>query len=207
MLHGADVSLWQTSTPTAEQFDFLIVKASEGKTIKDKRFRQHMDAFSKSGGQLFGAYHYAITGNKPEDDAKNFLSVVKTRKELGQSMILALDLEGKDLTQYKPIDGCATAYDWARKWLDIVYEATGIKPVLYISASYTKHCKKILDGDYGLWVAHWNVHSPSTGVYPFYALWQTGIKSNLDRDVFNGSRTQYLKYCKSNKEVVKNEKI
>lgn len=200
MLYGCDVSIWQDYTPTDKGFDFIIAKASESNFI-DKRFKQHLDDCKKAGIDLVGAYHYARTTNTPKTDADTFIKAIKSRKELGQSMILALDLEGKDLTGYKPIDGCATAYDWARKWLDIVYEATGIKPVLYISASYAKYCKVIIDGDYGLWVAHWGVHSPAKGVWPFWAFWQTGVVNNLDRDCFNGTRTQYLKYCKSNKEV------
>lgn len=200
MLYGCDVSIWQAETPVNKGFDFIIAKASESDFI-DKRFKQHLDNAKKAGIDLVGAYHFARTIHTPQAEADTFLKAIKTRKELGQNMILALDLEADYLNKYKPIDNCATAYDWARKWLDIVYEATGIKPVLYISASHTKNCKTILDGDYGLWVAHWGVHSPNIGCYPFYAFWQTGVVANLDRDVFNGTRTQYLKYCKSNKEA------
>lgn len=187
MLKGYDVSHWQTKIP-AGQYDFLICKASEGKTTKDKAFKKHLESARAKGIDLLGAYHYARTNNTPEEDAKNFLNAIKDVPELRTNLLLALDLEGIDLKRKGSIE-------WAKKWMDIVYENTGIKPVIYIQGSYTKKIKLLKDADYGLWVAHWNVSHPATGVYPAWALWQYKA-SGYDFDYFNGNRIQYLKYCK-----------
>lgn len=192
-LTGCDVSLWQATTQIKGTNDFCIVKASEGNTIKDPKFHQHLDRCKFVNIGLVGAYHYAHTADKPEEDAALFLHQIHTRAELGENMILALDLEGEDLAR-------ANSLEWSRRWLDIVYADTGIKPLLYTSASYTKKMGIIVEGDYGLWVAHWNVKKPSTGAWPFWAVWQYTVENNaLDLDYFNGTKEQYLKYCKSDK--------
>ena len=189
MLKGLDVSLWQANNTINALYDFAIVKASEGYNIKDRSFNNHLDRAKYVGMELVGAYHYARTHEDVTQNAANFLDVITKREELGKNMLLALDLEGEDINR-------PGAWDWARSWLDIVYNATGIRPVLYISGSYTPKGKKILDGNYGLWVAHWGVNKPKTGVWPFWAVWQySNSNGRLDLDYFNGTKEQYLKYC------------
>lgn len=187
-LSGCDMSLWQENTRVTPEFDFIIFKASEGASIGDPTFNAKLDRALALGIECVGAYHYARTTNTPETDAVNFLRRIKARPELGHNMMLALDIEGKDLQR-------AGSIDWCKKWLDIVYKETGIKPVVYISASYTKYCQKLADADYGLWVAHWNVKQPKISAWPFWAVWQTEVRDNLDRDVFAGTKEQFLKYC------------
>lgn len=192
-LIGCDVSHWQQNNRITADFDFIICKASEGASCGDKTFYQKLDRCAAVGVDLVGAYHYARTTNTPETDAVNFLRRIQARPELGKNMLLALDLEAEDLKR-------AGSITWARKWLDLVYAETGIKPLLYISASHTKDCQLIADGDYGLWVAHWGVKKPTVNAWKFWAVWQYAVQDNLDRDYFAGTKEQYLKYCKSDKE-------
>lgn len=194
MLKGYDISHWQNVIPD-EDYDFLICKATEGKSYKDKSFKKHLENARKRGINLLGAYHFAKTNNDPEDDARNFYNAIKDVPELRKSLLLALDLEGIDIKR-------KNAYEWARKWLDLVYAETGIRPLIYVSGSFTKYLKPILDGNYGLWVAHYKVSVPRTGVYKTYALWQY-TSQPYDKDYFNGSISQYLAYCKSDKGGLK----
>lgn len=191
-LSGCDMSLWQPDSRVTSEFDFIIFKASEGASIGDPTFISKLEKAKVVGVDLVGAYHYARTTNTPETDAVNFLRRIQGRPELGNNMILALDIEGADLQR-------AGAVHWCRRWLDIVYAETGIKPVVYVSASYTKQFTEVVEGDYGLWVAHWNAKKPTVNAWPFWAVWQYEVRDNLDRDYFAGSKEQYLKYCKSNK--------
>lgn len=192
-LVGCDMSLWQDDTRVTADYDFIIFKASEGASIGDPTFNSKLNRAKTVGVDLVGAYHYARTTNTPETDAENFLRRIQARPELGHNMILALDIEGEDLNKSGSIA-------WCRKWLDIVYNATGIKPVVYISASYTKYCADLFAGDYGLWVAHWGVKNPKVDAWTFWAFWQYEVRDNLDRDYFNGSKEQFLKYCKPTKK-------
>lgn len=188
MLYGYDISHWNTHAPA--DCDFLIVKASEGETYKDPAFNRHLDSAKIHQIKLCGAYHYAKTNTDVEKNVDNFLKVVSSREEFGESMILALDIEGEDIKR-------KNCWDWVLQWCQLVFEKTGIRPLVYTSASYTSKMKKLYENNFGLWVAHWNVEKPVIKVYPFWAIWQySNGGGKLDADVFNGTVEQYLKYCK-----------
>ena len=189
MLKGIDISHYQKSTIIKPSFDFVICKASEGEHMQDKDFAKHLNYAKKQGITLFGAYHYAKTKTDPLKNAQNFLDAVCKRAELGDCLLLALDIEGTDMTNQNSIAWCLT-------WLKEVERVTGIKPVVYTSATHCNKLKPILENNNGLWVAHWGAEKPNTGVYPFWALWQYKVEVNLDFDYFNGNRSQYLKYCR-----------
>lgn len=189
MLKGIDVSHWNYNNVITNDLDFCICKATEGEHYKDKTFNSKLDLCSQLGINLVGAYHYAKTNQDVLSNADNFINTIMTRKEFGDSMILALDIEGEDANR-------KNAWSWCRDWCDLVFINTGIKPVVYTSAYYTRYMKDLLEGNYGLWVAHWNVEKPKFNIYPFWALWQYSTKDKLDRDYFNGTKEQYLKYCR-----------
>ena len=183
MLKGCDVSSWQNPSDwNGDDFDFVIMKASEGVTITDSKAASHYKK-AQSLGKLTGFYHYARPEyNTAAKEAQYFVSIVKPY--IGKS-ILALDYEGKAL---------AYGASWAKQWLDKVYELTGVKPVIYLQGSVVKDYKAILDADYGLWVAHWGVSSPRIAPWPFYTLWQYR-GDPLDLDYFNGDKATWNKYA------------
>ena len=199
MLTIIDVSNWNRGKVDLSNLskigvDGAIMKATEGKTFKDKSLDYFYDELhGKKDGKpdkqkLYGFYHYARpdNGNTAEEEAENFLKYVGHHKG---HCIYALDWEGKAL-KYQ--------IDWAVKWLDYVYEKTGVKPLFYCQASYTDMIKKIIDKDYGLWVAHYGTSKPYIGVYPFYAMWQY-TSSKLDYNRFNGNKEVWKKYCEVRK--------
>lgn len=213
MIKGIDISKWQSvggvlkySTLGKDDggpIDFCICKATEGRTYVDPWF----DSFAKdvkNKGLLFGAYHYARPelGNTAKSEAANFVS--KIRPYIGKCL-LALDWEGKAIKY--------TA--WAREWLDAVYEMTGVKPLIYMSASTLKSKRKelsaIADKDYGLWLAIWpkdyasvisgKTKRPNVKIspWPVLAIWQWagGTPNGVDMDIFYGGRDAWTAYCKS----------
>ena len=195
MLHGIDISLYQRklNKDYIRSQDFVIIKASEGTTIKDPCLDMHYDTVhgatdgKPDPNKCYGFYHYARPerGNGPVKEAEKFLSLVG--HHAGYAMF-CLDWEG---TAHKyPIS-------WAHEWMDHVFEQTGVRPLIYTSASYAKNMKEIADDNYGLWVAHWGVKKPSTGAWPFWAVWQYQVDRtiNVDQDYFNGSKEQFHKYC------------
>lgn len=194
MLNGIDISHWQGRMDFSP-YDFVIMKASEGDGYKDPMLDTHYDILhaSRDGkpdkNKLYGFYHYARPDldNSPESEADWFLSLVGAH--VGTA-IFALDWEGQSLRY---------SADWAHRWLKRIYEKTGVRPLLYMSASEenTGKYNAIRDDNYGLWVAHYGVTSPRVKHWPFYAMWQKQ-GSPLDKDVFNGDKDAWRKYAASN---------
>lgn len=189
MLYGCDISHYQLAkNMDYKKYDFYIMKATEGRTYVDKRWRTHL-ANVLNNNKLYGFYHYARPeNNTSEQEALNFVSQVG---KFSGNCIYALDWEQE-----------ALKYDvlWALNWLNAVYDMTGVRPLIYCQSSYCSKLKPILDNNYGLWVAQWNskIDKPNTGVYPFYAIWQYS-DNPIDLDKFNGNVNQWKAYCRVNK--------
>jgi GH25 family lysozyme M1 (1,4-beta-N-acetylmuramidase) len=133
--------------------------------------------------QLYGFYHFARPErNRAKDEAKHFCDTIG---RYGESAILVLDWEAQAVSQ--PIE-------WALEWMQYVEKVYGKKPLIYCSSWYTKKLKPLLENNNGLWVAHYtNKKQPTVYIYPTYALWQYSSEP-YDKDVFNGTRKQWLKY-------------
>lgn len=127
MLHGFDISAYQSTTaPTA---DFVFVKATEGSSYTSSRFAAQW-ASAKSRAKVRGAYHFA----RPEDSsgasqADRFLA----RAGAVPGELLCLDLEASDLNQSK-------TNAWARAFGDRLREkAPGVTTVLYLGSGYASN--------------------------------------------------------------------
>ena len=174
-------------------YDFIIMKATEGSTYADPAMSTYMNYLNSD--MLKGFYHFARpeNKNKTEAEASNFLSHVL--KYLDGRCILALDVEAGALN-VKDLD------EWCLKWCQYVYAATGIKPLIYCSEAECYRFKKTAAFGCGLWVAKWGVSKPKKITpWKFYAIWQksdkhlvSGVKCDLN--YFNGDETQYIKYCR-----------
>jgi glycosyl hydrolase family 25 len=69
-----DVSNHQSSTPSLNGWDGLIVKASEGSDFKDGRFRQHIDV-AINQGKIHAGYHFLRSDSSVKSQFENFASV------------------------------------------------------------------------------------------------------------------------------------
>jgi len=84
-----------------------------------------------------------------------------------------------------------------RAWLQAVERRTGVKPILYISQSFVNRYLSDapdLKRDYQVWIARYGEYKPDVKL----AVWQlspngrvTGIRGEVDINVFNGYRTQW----------------
>lgn len=190
---GVDISNWN-SFPA--NYEFYIIKASEGIGWKDKLLDSHYNTLvgNKEGKpsktKLYGFYHYARPegGNDPIKEADWFLSLVGHHK--GEA-IFALDFEGKALTT-------PNCEDWALKWLRRVEEKTGYKPLIYLQASALGKFTRVAREGFPLWVAHWGVTNPTIGIWDKYTIWQYSSTVNgksLDVNRFNGSFNDFKALC------------
>ena len=189
MLHGCDISHWQGKDFNISCEDFVIAKATEGKTYIDNCFLHNMEK-ALMLNKCIGAYHYARPeNNNAKEEAKHFVEVVKPY--IGKCLF-ALDWEGVSLNY--PID-------WAVEWLQEVEILTGVKPLIYCSSSYIPQCKKIADNGNGIWVAKWSDLAPNVKpTFTVMAMWQY-TSNPYDKDRFFGDTTAWQKYCDSNLSV------
>lgn len=205
MIKGIDISKWQKGIDLgAIETDFVICKATEGVGYTDSTCDGYYQK-AKSLGKLLGVYHFARPdlGNSAVAEADYF---IKETKGYHNESILILDWE--------PQGPSIGNVNWAKAWLDRVYEVTGVKPLIYMSASVmiSYDWSSVANADYGLWVANYwtndgQPHEECFNKYPlkywtFYALWQytstgrlNGYNGNLDMNYFTGNKDAWGKYA------------
>lgn len=203
VMRGIDISKWQSGIDlSAVNADFVIVKATEGIGYVDKS----CDGFFQKAlslGKKLGFYHFARPTNDPVREADFFYN--NCRGYFGKGIPI-LDWES----------GNTSNVAWAKRWLDRVYQLSGVKPVIYMSESVVNanNWSAVAAADYGLWVAKYRDNNPdynynmaNAGSRPhvkwwkFYCMWQwtssgrlNGYNGNLDCDVFYGDAATWDKY-------------
>lgn len=202
-LYGYDVSVYQSVGTGDSAQNFLIIKATEGTGYVDKSCDKHYQR-AKKQGKLLGFYHFARPDlNKGTDGAKREANYFyKNCKNYFKEAIPVLDWE-------QP--GTTGQVSWAKAWLDEVYRLSGVRPLIYMSASVVNGNNwSSISGYYGLWIAgypnKYNVKNPPTptvkdmpykiGSWKFWAIWQySSSAGTLDRDIANMDATGWKKYA------------
>lgn len=201
MLRGIDISnnnnlTWNILDNT--QPDFMIHKLTEGRSFEDKKFFEHVSLYHEwcienKKYPLLGAYHFVNGAAGPLYEANNYINILYANLSYyftGWPVIPIIDVEGKAHNLEK---------EYILTLFQIIERDLGVKPLLYTSASYLPKYKYLKEQNYGLWVASYGVSKPSTGPWPFWALWQydngTRTGTGVDMDYFNGTQEQFLKYC------------
>ena len=210
-LNGIDISNFQRGLDLSKiKTDFVIIKATEGTSL----VMDTCDGFyqqAKSLGIPRGVYHFARPEyNTAEAEAEYFLNHIAGYVK---DAILVLDYESP---------GCVDP-NWALRWLNYVYNKTGVKPMIYMNDSTARgqNWKNVIAADYGLWVAKYRDYdadynydmsnagtSPTGGKWPFYAMWQwtsvgrlDGYSGNLDCNIFYGTVDTWNAYAGINGKV------
>lgn len=185
ILLGSDMSHYQYGAWNPSYLDFIILKATEGRTFVDDRMNDFIADMAEEvpdACPFIGFYHYArAESNSPEDEAYHFIRTIKPH--IG-NCFCALDYEGTALNN-KSRD------EWAYDWCTIVEAETDTKPLLYISASYAQRFMKTL-AEYPLWVAHYNVQTPKISSCHKPAIWQFTSKP-FDVDLFYGDKADMVR--------------
>lgn len=202
-LYGVDISSWQSVGTGDQAQNFVIPKATEGVGYVDKSCDKHYQR-AKQQGKLLGFYHFARPDlNKGTDGAKREANYFyKNCKNYFKEAIPVLDWE-------QP--GTTGQVSWAKAWLDEVYRLSGVRPLIYMSASVVNGNNwSSISGYYGLWIAgypnKYNVKNPPTptikdmpykiGSWKFWAIWQySSSAGTLDRDIANMDATGWKKYA------------
>lgn len=206
-IRGGDVSHWNQPSDVIsrikkDDLKFLIIKASEGNNYRDPK-AAYYNKVCEMHGIMAGFYHYMRPELKDTTAIKEANNFVKTVEEItgrissfNDGLLLAADWEGESLK-------CNTSY--AYEWCEVVYELTGIKPLLYTGYAFLNDFKPYFNsGDFGLWCARWN-NNPLKDLkiispWKVVAIHQyTDSNGKFDYNMFNGTEEQLKLYGKSNK--------
>ncbi len=196
LLSGTDISKHNGDIIT--ESDFVIIKSTEGVGYVDPKFEQNIKN-ALDNGQLCGVYHFARPDtNMPGVEAEHFVETV--RPYLGQVM-LVLDWEVEE-----EIGNTA----WVAAWMWEVYQLTGIRPILYTSASVAQNYDWAgISNQFDLWVACYLDKDSAAipkEVVPYdisgwrTIIWQYSTAGDLDRNVSNLTTEEWQDRCLASAE-------
>lgn len=202
MLKVIDISNWQAGLDIKSTgAEGVICKATQGTTFVDPSCDAHYQQ-AKALGLKLGVYHYA-SGGDPIAEADFFVDNIQGY--IGEA-ILVLDWEKLQNDRFYEYAS------WCLPFLKRVEERTGVKPLIYMSASVIKEAdwSSVVANNNGLWVAGYPDNRDSWDIpdFPFdispwelAAIWQyTNSNGTLDRDIFYGDRWAWNRYAKANKK-------
>lgn len=188
-MYGVDVSAHNRGLSLAGTgASFVIVKATDGTRFVDRCCDPFVQE-AKRLGLMWGFYHFANGLHKSSMRAQADYFVDTCANYFGEG-VPCLDWEDSD----ERYGGAVVKYGpgAAREWLDRVYERTGVRPMVYMSASVAaSYDWSEVARDYALWGAGYPTGStydrPGTGWYGwgawgFPAIHQYSDADGLDRD-------------------------
>lgn len=199
-VNGIDVSAHNGSINwlliKADKIDFVFIKATEGKTFRDKRFRANLSGARKAGIKA-GAYHFFRFNRSGQEQAKNFLSTVNL-KELDLPPVLDVEdwgnhFHNRSNWQVRKEIGEFIRYIENKNGKKVIIYTSGTAYKKYIRANFSRN---------PLWIASLG-HRPYMG--NAWTFWQYSSKGRLkgthgdvDLNTFNGNRAQWYLYLKNN---------
>jgi lysozyme len=186
-VHGIDVSAYQGRIDwprvAQQRVRFAFIKASEGVTLRDARFKRNWGEARKAG-ILSGAYHYFQPNRDGGEQAQLFIATVPIRTG---DLPPVLDVEAPRFHDV------AEMRREVRQWLAAVEAYYGVRPILYSNYTFYRHYLAGHFDDYPLWLAHYEVARPALPAER-WIIWQhsdeayvPGIRGAVDFNVFQGS--------------------
>ncbi len=176
----------------ADDYQFVFIKASEGKTYQDEAFARNYQG-ARDAGLKVGAYHFFRKNRTGEEQAANLLNVVKG-KELDLPLVIDLEDDWGN--------GATTSRETALKRVLEMIEILGDKGydvMIYTNLDgYGKYYMGML-GDHDLWLCSFT--SPDILTDKPHRFQQfshegvvAGVKGDVDLNVWRGSKREWQRY-------------
>ncbi len=174
-----------------DDYQFVFIKASEGKNHKDTAFVRNYEGARKAGLKV-GAYHFFRKNRTGQEQAENMLGVIQGRP---LDLPLAIDLEdewGNGATASRNVT--------MERLLDLIgiLKKKGYQVMIYTNKDgYKKYYKDML-GDCDLWLSSFT--SPDLLDLPHLIQQYShegkvnGVDGKVDLNVFRGSRSEWDNY-------------
>lgn len=173
-----------------DSLSFVIIKASEGVTFKDRNFRVNYDK-AISAGMSVGAYHFFRFDCGGADQARNLLRAVGDRElPLG----LFIDVEKQGNPSGIPADKIASRLTAMVEYINLA----GHRVTIYTNTDgYFEYVEPTLPGS-DLWICSFKSTPPGL---PNVWFWQyshsgrvSGSRHAVDLDAFAGSREDFDRF-------------
>ena len=187
--HNGDIDF---DLVAADNYQFVMIKASEGKTHKDEAFDRNYHK-ARAAGLKVGAYHFFRKNRTGLEQADNLLSVISGKT---LDLPVVIDLED-DWGNGAAVDRNTTV----QRVMEMVkcLKDKGYKVMIYTNLNgYNKYYKDIL-GDCDLWLCSFN--SPDQMQHTGHRIQQyshegsvAGVDGDVDLNVFIGDKSQWQHY-------------
>lgn len=177
MIHGVDVSAYQSETYSVAGLDFVFVKSTEGLSYTNPRMAAQVKR-ARDAGLVVGFYHYPHMANDPVAEANYFLK--KTPLQPGD--IVVFDWEGYDAANRSVAKSRQVAYRDA--WLKYVKGKLPTHRVgMYCNTDYWLNIDKTSGcGDF-LWIATGGKPAGDPGINYAWTFHQHSTAGGIDHDV------------------------
>lgn len=193
---GIDVSHWQGNIDwkrvKASGQQFVFIKATEGKSYRDKQFLNNVNG-ARAAGLLVGAYHFVNAVNVADAklEAAHFVDRVQEAGGVARfDLPPVMDYENNPGNLSKSaLNSVALAF------LQEVERISGRKPIVYTGNSFAQNFTAALSS-YDLWIARYsNTRVPDDApAWKQWDFWQytdagqvSGINGGVDLNVYNGT--------------------
>ncbi len=207
---GVDVSAYQGeidwNTLSSQDIDFAFIKATEGSSFVDKNFAFNYEQAQKTSLAV-GAYHFFSYDSLGATQAENFINTVPAHEGMLPPVI---DLEFYGDKSYNP-PAREDVEIQLNDMLSALEAHYGLKPIIYaVEESYDLY---LSDGykEYDIWIRN-VIKKPKISDGREWTFWQftnrerldgyIGKEKFIDVNVFNGSKSDFENYLKSNSEKV-----
>ncbi len=205
-VHGIDVSKYQGdidwSAVAGSGVKFAWIKATEGGDHADAKFQANWEG-ARAAGVARGAYHFVYWCRSPLEEVRWFEQNVPV--EAGAlPPVLDVESDSESRTCHKYLEPSQTISD-IKMMLRDMEQYFGKKPIIYTSVDFYQAILSQGDfSDYPMWVRSTKYHpSVKYGSTP-WVFWQyqadghiPGIRGEVDRNVFYGSRDEWDKFLAS----------
>lgn len=190
MKRGNDLSHWNNDNIFNKCYlfsDFVILKATEGTTMKDNTFKDRIDKCINKGKNV-GAYHFYSANYNIEWQAENFISCVM------DSFLKVKTFHNKDKIPYMlalDVENCNINMNRINEFLDYVETVLNQRPIIYMCLSDYKMNQLYNDKKNKYWIAAYSRKTEDIFKYENVIIHQNSNKTafgnetlSLDSDVF-----------------------
>ena len=181
-----------------DDYQFVFIKASEGKTYRDDAFDRNYKG-AREAGLLVGAYHFFRKNRTGKEQADNFLSAINGKK---MDLPLVIDLEddwGNGATISRQ-----TAIERVMEMIGILNDK-GYQVMIYTNLDgYEKYYKNMMV-DCDLWLCSFTgpdllPHLPHCIQQFSHEGSVDGVDGKVDLNVFRGSKREWAQYVEQVKQ-------
>lgn len=177
---------------------FVYIKATQGTRISNKYYPADIRQARRHGIPV-GSYHFYSSKSGGAEQAAWFLRMAWVAES---DLPPVLDLEPTE-AQIKEMGGEQRMFQEVLKWMRIVEQRRGKRPVLYVGQLFVNnhlvHAPEALR-KYDVWIARYGEFKP----YVHLLHWQLtpygrvrGIHGEVDINVFNGTKAQFREYLQN----------